>query len=54
MRDPAVHARVIREVTEAAVELGLRPAGEAPSPILGPEGNREFLLHLRVPARRRS
>jgi predicted rRNA methylase YqxC with S4 and FtsJ domains len=21
------------------------------SPILGPEGNREFLVHLRVPAR---
>ena len=54
VRDPAVHARVIREVTEAAVELGLRPAGEIPSPILGPEGNREFLLHLRVPARART
>jgi len=54
VRDPAVHARVIREVTEAAVELRLRPAGELPSPILGPEGNREFLLHLRVAARARS
>ena len=51
VRDPAVHARVVRDVTGAAVELGLQPAGEIPSPILGPEGNREFLLHLRVPAR---
>jgi 23S rRNA (cytidine1920-2'-O)/16S rRNA (cytidine1409-2'-O)-methyltransferase len=51
VRDPAVHARVVREVTEAAAKLGMQPAGEIPSPILGPEGNREFLLHLRVPAR---
>src|SRR6185503_363813 len=51
VRDPAVHARVVREVTEAAIALGLQPAGEIASPILGPEGNREFLLHLRVPAR---
>jgi 23S rRNA (cytidine1920-2'-O)/16S rRNA (cytidine1409-2'-O)-methyltransferase len=51
VRDPAIHARVVREVTEAAVALGLEPAGEIASPILGPEGNREFLLHLRVPAR---
>jgi 23S rRNA (cytidine1920-2'-O)/16S rRNA (cytidine1409-2'-O)-methyltransferase len=51
VRDAKVHARVVREVTEAAVGLGLQPAGEIPSPILGPEGNREFLLHLRVPAR---
>jgi 23S rRNA (cytidine1920-2'-O)/16S rRNA (cytidine1409-2'-O)-methyltransferase len=51
VRDPALHARVVRDVTAAAIELGLQPAGEIPSPILGPEGNREFLLHLRVPAR---
>jgi len=51
VRDPAVHARVVREVTDAAIRLGLAPAGEIASPILGPEGNREFLLHLRVPAR---
>jgi len=51
VRDPAVHARVVRDVTAAAVELGLQPRGEIPSPILGPEGNREFLLCLRVSAR---
>jgi 23S rRNA (cytidine1920-2'-O)/16S rRNA (cytidine1409-2'-O)-methyltransferase len=51
VRDPSVHARVVRDVTEAAVALGLQPAGEIASPILGPEGNREFLLHLRVRAR---
>lgn len=49
VRDPAVHARVLREVTEAAVAAGLTPMGQIESPILGPEGNHEFLLHLRVP-----
>lgn len=52
VRDPAVHERVLREVTQAAVALGLVPVASIPSPILGPEGNREFLLHLRVPATR--
>ena len=51
VRDPAVHERVIREVSEASEALGLGIGGVVPSPILGPEGNREFLLHLRVPAR---
>jgi 23S rRNA (cytidine1920-2'-O)/16S rRNA (cytidine1409-2'-O)-methyltransferase len=49
VRDPAVHARVLREVAEAALASGLDPAGAIASPVLGPEGNREFLLHLRVP-----
>lgn len=49
VRDPAVHARVLREVGEAAHAIGLETLGSIPSPILGPEGNREFLLHLRVP-----
>lgn len=50
VRDPAVHARVLREVEDAARAAGLEPVASIPSPILGPEGNREFLLHLRVPA----
>lgn len=50
VRDPAVHARVLREVDDAARAAGLEKLAELPSPILGPEGNREFLLHLRVPA----
>jgi 23S rRNA (cytidine1920-2'-O)/16S rRNA (cytidine1409-2'-O)-methyltransferase len=51
VRDPAVHERVLREVTHAALAAGLESVASIPSPILGPEGNREFLLHLRVPAR---
>jgi len=49
VRDPAIHERVLREVTEAAAAIGLESRGSIPSPILGPQGNREFLLHLRVP-----
>jgi 23S rRNA (cytidine1920-2'-O)/16S rRNA (cytidine1409-2'-O)-methyltransferase len=46
VRDPAVHTRVIDEVTQAAAEVGLKRVGLAPSPIEGAEGNREFLLCL--------
>ena len=49
VRDPAIHARVLHDVAGAALAAGLEPLGAIASPILGPEGNREFLLHLRVP-----
>ena len=45
--DPAVHARVIEEVTAAAAEVGLIRAGLIDSPITGAHGNQEFLMHLR-------
>jgi 23S rRNA (cytidine1920-2'-O)/16S rRNA (cytidine1409-2'-O)-methyltransferase len=47
IRDAAVHARVIDEVSAAADALGLKRAGLADSPIAGMEGNREFLLHFK-------
>jgi 23S rRNA (cytidine1920-2'-O)/16S rRNA (cytidine1409-2'-O)-methyltransferase len=47
VRDAAVHARVVEEVTAAANALGLTRAGMTESPIAGMEGNREFLIHLR-------
>ncbi len=46
VRDPAVHRRVIADVTARAAELGLGTRGVIASPIQGPEGNREFLVHL--------
>ncbi|HLG74423.1 MAG TPA: TlyA family RNA methyltransferase [Chloroflexota bacterium] len=46
VRDPAVHRRVLEEVLACARELGWRARGLVPSPILGPAGNREFLLWL--------
>ena len=45
--DPAVHARVIADVTAAADALGLTRIHMTESPITGTEGNREFFLHLR-------
>lgn len=43
VRDPAVHRRVLREVTDRARRLGFGTRGVIASPIRGPEGNREFL-----------
>jgi 23S rRNA (cytidine1920-2'-O)/16S rRNA (cytidine1409-2'-O)-methyltransferase len=49
VREPAVHDRVLREIAAAAGTHGLDVRGAIASPILGPEGNREFLLWLGVP-----
>jgi 23S rRNA (cytidine1920-2'-O)/16S rRNA (cytidine1409-2'-O)-methyltransferase len=48
VRDPEVHRAVLHEVIAAARELGLIATGLEPSPLLGPAGNREFLLELRT------
>jgi len=47
IRDDAVQARVVEEVSAAAREVGLNPVASTPSPITGAKGNVEFLLHLR-------
>jgi len=47
--DPAVHSRVIDEVTRAALRIGLERLAVEPSPVTGAEGNREFLLLLGHP-----
>jgi len=49
VRDDAVHARVVEEIVQHALALGLTRAGLSESPITGMEGNREFLLHLTRP-----
>ena len=46
--DVAKHRRVVNEIKDAALEVGFHPVGLIESPILGAEGNREFLMHLRV------
>ena len=48
VKDPSVHARVVRDVEAAAAEVGLKRLGLVDSPITGAHGNREFLMHLRV------
>ena len=46
VRDPAIHAEVLTRVVREAAERGLGTRAVIASPILGPEGNREFLVHL--------
>jgi 23S rRNA (cytidine1920-2'-O)/16S rRNA (cytidine1409-2'-O)-methyltransferase len=48
IRDPAVWARVLGEVCATYGEAGAGLRGLMPSPLLGAEGNVEFLAHLRV------
>ena len=48
VRDPAVHARVLHETVARAAEIGIGTRDVIASPILGPEGNREFLAHLQA------
>jgi 23S rRNA (cytidine1920-2'-O)/16S rRNA (cytidine1409-2'-O)-methyltransferase len=48
VRDPAAHHAVLLRVVEAAAALGLGTRAVIASPILGPEGNREFLVHLQA------
>ena len=47
VRDPGVWERVLREVVAAAAELGWRVVDVTASPLPGPAGNVEFLVHAR-------
>ncbi len=48
VRDPAVHAEVCATIADwLAAQDGWTATGIEPSPITGPQGNREFLLHGR-------
>ena len=47
VRDPAVHEEVIRDVLDHAKRIGLIIEDLTWSPITGPEGNIEYLTHLR-------
>lgn len=46
VRDPAQHQKVILDITGFCEGLGWTPLGNMESPVLGPKGNREFLLYL--------
>ena len=47
VRDEAVHARVIRDILDFAPGIGLSVMGLDFSPIKGPEGNIEYICHLK-------
>ena len=46
VRDPGLHREVLTNVVRAAREAGLGTRAVIASPLLGPEGNKEFLVYL--------
>jgi 23S rRNA (cytidine1920-2'-O)/16S rRNA (cytidine1409-2'-O)-methyltransferase len=44
--DPALHNEVVESIKEFITSLGLTHKGLTDSPILGPKGNKEFLIHI--------
>ena len=46
VKDPATHRFAIERVLQAGKDFGLTPVGLIPSPILGGDGNREFLVRF--------
>jgi 23S rRNA (cytidine1920-2'-O)/16S rRNA (cytidine1409-2'-O)-methyltransferase len=46
VRDPAVHAAVLRDLLAWAAAHGFAVRGLTASPLRGPAGNVEFLAHL--------
>lgn len=47
IRDPKIHRQVLQEVLSFAQTQGFGILGLLPSPLIGPKGNREFLVWLR-------
>jgi 23S rRNA (cytidine1920-2'-O)/16S rRNA (cytidine1409-2'-O)-methyltransferase len=50
VRDPEAHGLAVKRVRVAIAELGGAEIEVTDSPVLGAEGNREFLLHARFAA----
>lgn len=49
IRDPEIHKTVLRQTLEFAIHEGFDVTGLIRSPLLGPKGNTEFLVHLQLP-----
>lgn len=50
IRDPAIHRRVLLDITSFAINNGYALKGLVRSPLLGPKGNMEFFMHLEASA----
>lgn len=48
VKDPALHLHVLTELRLRAKGLGFIVGDAIPSPVLGGDGNKEFLLHLKL------
>jgi 23S rRNA (cytidine1920-2'-O)/16S rRNA (cytidine1409-2'-O)-methyltransferase len=46
VRDPKLHQQVVEGLCRFFKDSGWTVMGHIPSPLLGPKGNREFLIHL--------
>ncbi len=46
VREPSLHQKAIDKIENFVRQTGLISRGTVPSPILGPKGNREFLIYL--------
>jgi len=46
VRDPALHQEVLDSLCAFFGEVGWKVEGQIPSPVLGPKGNKEFLVYL--------
>jgi 23S rRNA (cytidine1920-2'-O)/16S rRNA (cytidine1409-2'-O)-methyltransferase len=47
VRDPSLHEEVLEDLTAFFAATGLHCSQPLPSPVLGPKGNREFLVHCK-------
>lgn len=50
IRDPEIHRSVLHQTLNFAIHEGFGVTGLIRSPLLGPKGNTEFLVHLVLPA----
>jgi len=48
VRNPDLHNEVISELTDYFIDKGFLCKSVIPSPIVGPKGNREFFIHLKI------
>ncbi len=51
IQDSSIHRRVLLEILEFAAGQGFAVRGLVRSPLKGPKGNTEFLVHLEFPAK---
>jgi 23S rRNA (cytidine1920-2'-O)/16S rRNA (cytidine1409-2'-O)-methyltransferase len=48
VRDPEQHVQVVERIKLSSEQLGCQVVAVCDSPVLGPKGNREFLIHLQL------
>ncbi len=49
IRDPQIHLQVLKELIIFSNDCGFEIKGVIASPVIGPKGNREFLIYLSYP-----